>query len=57
MIFKICQYIFTIKVLSPLDKDMALHLNKLETALPKNTLCQLSLVEIGTVVLEEKMKM
>ena len=35
---------------------MALHLNKLETALPKNTLCQLSLVEIGTVVLGKMVK-
>ena len=39
----------------PLDKGMALHLNKLESPLPKNTLCQLSLVEIVPMVLEKKM--
>ena len=38
----------------PLKKDRALHLNKLESPSPKDALCQLSLVEIGPVVLEKK---
>ena len=37
--------------------EKALLLNKLESPSPKDALCQLSLVEIGPVVLEKKMKM
>ena len=35
-----CQCIFTISLLSPLEKGGALHLNKLEYSLPKEGLCQ-----------------
>ena len=38
----------------PLQKDVALHLNKLEFPSQKDALCQ---VEIGPVVLVRKMKM
>ena len=37
-IFKFCQCIFTISWLSPLEKGLALHLNKFESPL-KNALC------------------
>ena len=40
MIFKVLQCIFPISLLSPLGKTVALHLNKLESTLPKNALCQ-----------------
>ena len=40
-------------IIPPLEKSVALHLNKLESPLPKNALW---LVEIGQVVLEKKMK-
>ena len=40
MIFKVLQCIFPISLLSPLGKRVALHLNKLESTLPKNALCQ-----------------
>ena len=39
----------------PLEKDRVIHLNKLESPLPKDALCQV-LVEISPVVLEKKMK-
>ena len=38
----------------PLEKGMALHLNNLEFPIPKDALCQLSLVEICPVVLKKK---
>ena len=40
----------------PLEKDRAPHLNKLDSPSPKNALCELSLVNIGSVV-PEKMEM
>ena len=40
----------------PLEKNAALHLNKLESPLPKDALCQVWL-KFGPVVLEKKMKM
>ena len=52
-ILKFCQRIFSyFIIISPLKKNVALHLNKLESPLPKDDLC---LVEIDPVVLE-KMK-
>ena len=39
-IFKVCQCIFAILLLSPLRKGMALHLNKLKSPSPKDALCQ-----------------
>ena len=41
-------------VISPFEKDMALHLNKLESPSPKDALCRL--VEISPVVLEKIFK-
>ena len=40
-----------------MEKGRALHLNKLESPLPIDDLCEVWLVEIGPVVLEKKMKM
>ena len=53
-IFKFRHYIFAISRLSPLDKGLTLHLNKLESSFPKNAL---SLVEIVKVILKKKVKM
>ena len=43
-IFRFLQCIFAISYLSPLGNDVALHLNKLESFLPKDALSQLSLI-------------
>ena len=40
-IIKDCQCIFAISSLSPLEKCMTLHLNRLESPSPKDTLCQI----------------
>ena len=53
MIFQYFQNNFTFSLLSPLEKGVALHLNKLESPSPKEALCK-NLVEIGPVVLEKK---
>ena len=39
-ILKFCQCIFAILLLSPLEKERALHLNKLKSPSPKDALCQ-----------------
>ena len=36
----------------PLEKGVAIHLNKLESPLNNNALCQLSLIEISPVIQE-----
>ena len=41
----------------PLERDTALHFNKLESPSPKDASFAPSLVKIGPVVLENKMKM
>ena len=54
-ILKFCQCIFAISYLSPLGNDVALHLNKLESFLPKDALSQACRFKlIGPVVLEKK---
>ena len=53
-ILKLGKCISTILLLSTLGKEIVLPLNKLECPSPKYVLCQLSLVEIGSVVLEKK---
>ena len=39
-IFKVHQCIFTLSYYLPLEKGVALHLNKIESPLPKDALCQ-----------------
>ena len=40
MIFKVCQYILLFPYYLPLEKGMALHLNKYDFLSPKDALCQ-----------------
>ena len=47
-ILKLYRYIFAISLSSPLEKELALYLNKLETSFVP------SVVEIGLLVLEKK---
>ena len=54
-ILKICEFIFAFCNYLPLEKGVAIHLNKLESPSPKNLVP--SFVENGPVVLEKKMKM
>ena len=53
----VCQCIFANMLLSPHKKGWAPHSSKLKSPSPKDALCFKSLVEIGPVVLEKKMKM
>ena len=50
-VFKVCQCIFAISLLSPFGKGCALSLNKLEFPSPMDA--SYHLVEIGSVVLEK----
>ena len=55
-IFKFRQYIFTLLLLSPLEKGRVLYLNKLESPLTSDGLYQVWL-KLVPVVLEKKKKM
>ena len=54
--FDKCIFTFSISPPPPLEKGVALHLNKLESPSLKDALCWI-LVEIGLVVREQKLKM